>query len=384
MVPDPSTFRVLPWAPHSGWMLCDLYFPDGRPMPLIDAATLSRRWSSGSAMRGYEFLAGLEVEFHIFKLDNPSLRPSDAGQPGQPGNPPAVSSADAGLSVSDRGSATTSSTRCSRFCAAISPRSSLPLRSLEVEFGPSQVEFTFPRRHRHGARRQHDSVPQRHQADRAAPRLSRHLHVPPELAQRDVERLAPAPVAARQEERQATRSSTDAELLSPVGQHWLAGLLDHAAAPPPSPRRPSTATSAIAPIRWRPTARSGAATIAAPCCACIGGAGRPRDAYREPRRRARGQPLSLYRLADRLRPRRHRRASSRRRRPPTRPTRPKRRCCRVISARRWPRCAATRCCATGFGAAFVDCYPPDQGSRDSTRFQLDVSDWEQREYFDLF
>ena len=34
MLPDPATFRALPWAPHSGWMLCDIFFPDGRPMPL--------------------------------------------------------------------------------------------------------------------------------------------------------------------------------------------------------------------------------------------------------------------------------------------------------------------------------------------------------------
>lgn len=34
MLPDPSTFRVLPWAPHTGWILCDIVFADGRPMPL--------------------------------------------------------------------------------------------------------------------------------------------------------------------------------------------------------------------------------------------------------------------------------------------------------------------------------------------------------------
>ena len=33
MLPDPSTFRVLPWAPHTGWMLCDIVFADGRPVP---------------------------------------------------------------------------------------------------------------------------------------------------------------------------------------------------------------------------------------------------------------------------------------------------------------------------------------------------------------
>ena len=33
IVADPATFRVLPWAPDSGWVLCDLYFADGRPVP---------------------------------------------------------------------------------------------------------------------------------------------------------------------------------------------------------------------------------------------------------------------------------------------------------------------------------------------------------------
>src|SRR3954464_2813540 len=33
MVPDTTTFRVLPWAPATGWVLCALYFNDGRPVP---------------------------------------------------------------------------------------------------------------------------------------------------------------------------------------------------------------------------------------------------------------------------------------------------------------------------------------------------------------
>src|SRR4029077_13664732 len=33
MVPDPSTFRVLPWATDTGWFLCDLKLQDGRPVP---------------------------------------------------------------------------------------------------------------------------------------------------------------------------------------------------------------------------------------------------------------------------------------------------------------------------------------------------------------
>ena len=31
IVPDPATFRVLPWAPGVGWVLCDEYFTSGVP-----------------------------------------------------------------------------------------------------------------------------------------------------------------------------------------------------------------------------------------------------------------------------------------------------------------------------------------------------------------
>ena len=31
LVPDPTTFRVLPWAPRHRLVLCDVHFPDGSP-----------------------------------------------------------------------------------------------------------------------------------------------------------------------------------------------------------------------------------------------------------------------------------------------------------------------------------------------------------------
>ena len=31
IVPDPATFRLLPWAPKVGWVLCDEYFDNGVP-----------------------------------------------------------------------------------------------------------------------------------------------------------------------------------------------------------------------------------------------------------------------------------------------------------------------------------------------------------------
>src|SRR5690348_4414154 len=90
MLPDPATFRVLPWAPHTGWMLCDIVFADGRPMPLSTRQVYRQALKTlGDA--GYGFFAGLEVEFHLFKLEKTSLGPGEAAQPGQPGTPPEVS-----------------------------------------------------------------------------------------------------------------------------------------------------------------------------------------------------------------------------------------------------------------------------------------------------
>ena len=48
MVADPDTFQVLPWAPNTGWLLCDIYFTNGKRVPfstrqvLRDA--LARLW----------------------------------------------------------------------------------------------------------------------------------------------------------------------------------------------------------------------------------------------------------------------------------------------------------------------------------------------------
>ena len=39
VVPDPATFRVLPWAPGVGWVLCDEYFTSGVPFHFSTAAS---------------------------------------------------------------------------------------------------------------------------------------------------------------------------------------------------------------------------------------------------------------------------------------------------------------------------------------------------------
>ena len=53
MVADPTTFRVLPWANKTGWVLCDLHFADGSVPPFATRA-LYRRVLEGLAGRGYD------------------------------------------------------------------------------------------------------------------------------------------------------------------------------------------------------------------------------------------------------------------------------------------------------------------------------------------
>src|SRR6185437_3178262 len=80
MVADPSTFRILPWANKTGWLLCDIYFSNGKPVPFSTRARC-RDALAALGKAGFDFRAGLEVEFHLFKLENPRLAPADATWP---------------------------------------------------------------------------------------------------------------------------------------------------------------------------------------------------------------------------------------------------------------------------------------------------------------
>ena len=138
IVPDPTSFRVLPWAPHTGWLLCDAYFPDGRKVP-FSTRGLYRGVLERLAAAGYDFVAGLEVEFHLFKLLDPKLAPEDAGQPGTPPEVALLTQGYQYLTELRYDAIDPILEILRRDLLALG----LPLRSLEVEYGPSQVELTF-------------------------------------------------------------------------------------------------------------------------------------------------------------------------------------------------------------------------------------------------
>jgi glutamine synthetase len=138
MIPDPSTFRTLPWAPDTGWFLCDLKFPDGRAVPFSTRDVL-RRATEKLASGGYEFVAGLEVEFHVFRIRDPRLQPADAGQPG---NPPDVELLTTGYQLLTEHKYDQLDGVVQLLRDGLSALE-LPFRSFEIEFGPSQLELTL-------------------------------------------------------------------------------------------------------------------------------------------------------------------------------------------------------------------------------------------------
>jgi glutamine synthetase len=226
MVADPATFRVLPWANNTGWILCDIYFPNGKPVP-FSARALYRDALAKLSKAGFDFVAGLEVEFQLFKLVDPKLAPDSLTWPAVA---PAVEHTTHGFQYLTE----------SRF-DQVDPilevlrktvqALGMPLISLEVELGPSQYEFTFaPERGLAAAdtmalfRSAMKQVARRHGylvSFMCRPRLSNtfasgwHLH---------------QSLLDRKSGRNLFVSAGKTELLSPLGQHYLAGLIAHARA----------------------------------------------------------------------------------------------------------------------------------------------------------
>ncbi|QDZ02637.1 glutamine synthetase [Nitratireductor mangrovi] len=138
MVPDPSTFRILPWSPHSGWLLCDLHHTDGTPIP-FSARRILRQAIDRLAATGRQLVCGLEVEFYVFQVEQPRLDHADGGMPASPPETSLLSHGYQYLTDARYDALEDVMDELRRACQAVG----LPVRSMEAEFGPSQCEFTF-------------------------------------------------------------------------------------------------------------------------------------------------------------------------------------------------------------------------------------------------
>jgi glutamine synthetase len=138
LVPDPTTFRTLPWSPGTGWVLSEVYFQSGRPVPFC-----SRQLLRGALRtlgdRGFDYMAGLEVEFYITRLEDKKLTPEQSGWPPEA---PSVSTVAHGFQYLTE----IRNDEIDDILVLLQDNLTalgLPLRSMEDEWGPGQTEFTF-------------------------------------------------------------------------------------------------------------------------------------------------------------------------------------------------------------------------------------------------
>ncbi len=235
LLPDPASLRELPWSPGSGWLRAQPFFQDGTPVEL-DTRRVLERALARLAQAGYGLRCGLEVEFHIYRITDASAQ-LDPARADWPGLPPEVELIHPGFKLlgDDWYDMAEPALRIVQHTAQ---SLGLPLSSLELELGPSQVEAVFDAT---DALTAADNMVIFRNAVRMALRRAGyhasfvcrppfpnimssgwHLHQSlvslPDGANA-MRREAPAPQAG----------PLDAALtLSDVGEHWLAGLLRHA------------------------------------------------------------------------------------------------------------------------------------------------------------
>ena len=142
LLPDPSTFKILPWAEKTGWLLGQPWFPDGQVVP-YDSRRILQSALEKLAAKGWGMKCGLEVEFHIYKLTHAEHGDdADPAQASWPGPAPQVSMIHPGYNLLnelwfDRAE------HALRIVKQTAQDLGLPLLSLEIELGPSQVEAVF-------------------------------------------------------------------------------------------------------------------------------------------------------------------------------------------------------------------------------------------------
>ncbi|MCW5652228.1 glutamine synthetase family protein [Hydrogenophaga sp.] len=237
LLPDPCSFVVLPGLVRTGWLRCQPWFAHGAPVPL-DTRRVLQDALARLAQTGHGMKTGLEVEFHIYRITDtrPQLDPELAAWPGLP---PAVEMIHPGYNLQSEAMSDLADEPL-RIVQRTAQALGLPLQSLEIELGPSQVEAVFDATDALTAADQ--MVLFRNAVRQALRRAGYHatfmcrppfphimssgwhlhqslVHTP--SGRNAFVREAPAPGSTPADARHT---------LSDIGAHWLAGLLAHARA----------------------------------------------------------------------------------------------------------------------------------------------------------
>lgn len=227
LVPDPMTFRTLPWAPGTGWILGDEYFNDGTPFHFAPRQLL-RKALRQLGERGCACVIGTEIEWYLLRVADDHLTDENVGSPGTRGRPIRTWPAEPGYHYHSESNMDLMQPVFDALGDAFEALG-LGLRSIENEWGPGQVECTFAPR---SALEAADNVLLFRTATRQVCRRLGHFAT---------FMCRPALKGYYASGWHLHQSLTDAasganllmpekprDALSPIGQAWLAGLLAHA------------------------------------------------------------------------------------------------------------------------------------------------------------
>ena len=138
LVPVPDSFRRLPWSPHSALIHCEVAKTSGEPVPFA-ARRILRTARDRLCERDLRAVMGLEVEFQIFEVTDPAREHADTTMPARPPATRALNQGHQYLTETRYGEAEELLDTLRRAAQSMD----MPVRSVEIEMGPSQFEFTF-------------------------------------------------------------------------------------------------------------------------------------------------------------------------------------------------------------------------------------------------
>ncbi len=138
LVPEPDTFRELPWTNKSAWVFCNPVFKDGSAIEFAPRSVLQQAIEKLES-HNLQLVVGLEVEFHVFELLDAHREHADTSMPGKAPLTRSLAQGYQFLTETRYADLEPVMDDLRHYCEQLN----LPIRSMEVEMGPSQFEFTF-------------------------------------------------------------------------------------------------------------------------------------------------------------------------------------------------------------------------------------------------
>src|SRR5579862_6856581 len=141
VVADPKTFRTLPWAPGTGWILCDEYFNNGTPFHFAPRQLLKKALQKLAGAKCTSII-GAEIEWYLLRVADDHLSEDNVGVSGTRGRPIKTWPAEPGYHYHSESNMDLMQPVFDALGDAFEALG-LGLRSIENEWGPGQVECTF-------------------------------------------------------------------------------------------------------------------------------------------------------------------------------------------------------------------------------------------------